>query len=99
MASGWKITPRGHLRIYEVARMRDSVPTDDELAAELGLSKRAVQWHLKQERLRTLGAFLLPRRVTRRLSRVRVIPRGGSRDTRADDSQVCEETAEEVCHG
>ncbi len=52
MALARKITWAKRARLFCVARLRLSDPGDTALAAELGLSVRAVQYHLRQLKLR-----------------------------------------------
>lgn len=61
MASPWKLTARLRSRLYRVARLRNLIPTDAELAQELGISVRAVQWHLSKWKLRYCVDILQPR--------------------------------------
>lgn len=52
MAAPGKINWQKRSRLFEVARLRNTDPGDRGLAAELGITVRAVQYHLRQLRLR-----------------------------------------------
>jgi ABC-type enterobactin transport system permease subunit len=51
MAAGWKLTPQKKARLALVARLRWMDPGDADLARELGVSIRAVQYHLNRLRV------------------------------------------------